>query len=311
MNNDILERNRHIYANSSRCIPISFYKNPEALPFYPTGIGVLDCHSDYYIKRRHESGFTFIYILEGKTKLLCNGSRHILKKNDMALISLNRYHEYSSSDNNTFRYLFVNFTTNSSGASMLNLFNDFIGIPATCTDPHKTEELFDRLSAVALEPGTEMELVPYSCLASILSQFYHDSLLNKTHTGNIPPWCTDVTSYLETNYAEKVNFEELAEKYAGTSYPHFSRCFKNATGSSPSGYLNNIRLSHAKELLLSSTFPIEIIAFKTGFSNPSRFIDAFKKQNNITPHKFRTYKKSFRFPKKPIHTDISNIKKST
>lgn len=226
-----------------------------------------------------------------------------MKKNDMALVSLKQYHEFCSSDGSAFRYFFVNFSVNPGGKPTINLFSDYFATPVQCTTPSDINETFAKLSAIAHEPSHENELMPYTYLALMLSDLYRDITIDKTRSKFMPTWGHEVIAHIETHYSEKINFQALAEEYAKTSYAHFSRCFKNATGCSPSDYLNNVRLSRAKELLLYSDTPVEIIAYKTGFSNPSRFISAFKKQNNLTPHKFRTYRSRFKFSKKPVHRE--------
>lgn len=41
------------------------------------------------------------------------------------------------------------------------------------------------------------------------------------------------------------------------------------------------------ELLISSAMPITEVAFEVGFSNPSYYIDAFKKAYGNTPNDYR------------------------
>lgn len=52
-------------------------------------------------------------------------------------------------------------------------------------------------------------------------------------------------------------------------------------------YLREIRISHAKELLLDSHLPITEVAMQSGYNDPSQFIAIFKKETGMTPRRFR------------------------
>ena len=49
-----------------------------------------------------------------------------------------------------------------------------------------------------------------------------------------------------------------------------------------------MRLSAAKQQLLTTSQSIETIADNCGFSSASHFIMAFRKSTGITPHQYRT-----------------------
>lgn len=68
---------------------------------------------------------------------------------------------------------------------------------------------------------------------------------------------------------------------------HFLRVFKEVTGCSPIEYRNNIRVEHAKELLLDTSIPISEIGSRIGYTSPSHFCDAFKHRVGVSPRHFR------------------------
>ena len=63
--------------------------------------------------------------------------------------------------------------------------------------------------------------------------------------------------------------------------------FKKYLKESPIKYLLNYRLMKSTELLVENALPITEVAFEVGFSNPSYFIDAFKKAYGLTPNEYR------------------------
>ncbi|MCR5155049.1 MAG: AraC family transcriptional regulator [Butyrivibrio sp.] len=93
--------------------------------------------------------------------------------------------------------------------------------------------------------------------------------------------------YIEKNYAEPLKLGDVAGSI-GFSEGHFSRLFAAKVGTSFSGYLVNIRLRHAKELLINTDLPISDIALQTGFGSGDYFSACFSKHEGITPTAFRT-----------------------
>ncbi len=92
--------------------------------------------------------------------------------------------------------------------------------------------------------------------------------------------------YLNTHYTEHITLDEMARRvYLSPSY--FSRVFKKETGSTFSAYLNKVRITRSKEMLLHQSIRLTDIAFLVGFEDQSYFTKVFKKITGITPLQFR------------------------
>ena len=87
-------------------------------------------------------------------------------------------------------------------------------------------------------------------------------------------------------YHAGITLEHLA-KHFGRSKSHISHLFKKECGVTIRAYCNNLKLLDAKNLLLNTDMSITRIAYETGFSNTSYFIDLFKEKFGETPLKFR------------------------
>jgi AraC family transcriptional regulator len=68
---------------------------------------------------------------------------------------------------------------------------------------------------------------------------------------------------------------------------HFTRLFKNATGSTPLKYVLSARLSVAKDLLAKKELTIADVAQMSGFLNRATFAKAFKRTFKISPSQYR------------------------
>lgn len=93
---------------------------------------------------------------------------------------------------------------------------------------------------------------------------------------------------LERNYSDNVNVQDIAEDI-GMSPRNFSRRFKAATGDTPSGYLQRVRIEAAKDLLKHSTLSISEIAYRTGFSDASHLGRLLRKLEGKRPKTYRAY----------------------
>lgn len=100
-----------------------------------------------------------------------------------------------------------------------------------------------------------------------------------------------VRQYLETNFQQKLTGDSLAKEF-NISQRHLNRVFKQETGSSITGMLQQIRIERAKHLLRETPKSIEAIALAVGFSDTSFFTRLFSRMVGNTPGSFRKQKQN-------------------
>lgn len=93
-------------------------------------------------------------------------------------------------------------------------------------------------------------------------------------------------SYMQAHFKEGITLSSLAERlhYNPT---HLSTLFHRELGVTFSDYLNTLRLSYARELLISTELKVFEVGIRCGFSSLSNFLRAFKAELGISPQKFR------------------------
>lgn len=84
---------------------------------------------------------------------------------------------------------------------------------------------------------------------------------------------------------------ELAES-AAMAERTFIRRFKNATGNTPSEYIQRVKIEFAKKLLEHGKVTVKNICYETGYEDQSYFRNVFKKYTGLTPI---DYRKAFTF----------------
>lgn len=96
-----------------------------------------------------------------------------------------------------------------------------------------------------------------------------------------------ICNYISEHCDEPLTLESVA-KTAGFSKFHFSRLFKQFTGSFYYDYLNQCRIKKAAESLGYPGVSITEAAMSCGFNSLSTFNRVFKKYKNCTPSEYKT-----------------------
>ncbi|MFC3798032.1 helix-turn-helix domain-containing protein [Cohnella sp. GCM10012308] len=91
---------------------------------------------------------------------------------------------------------------------------------------------------------------------------------------------------LERSFVDPVDLDALAER-AGLSRWQFGARFKALTGRSPSAYLADLRISHAKRLMLETRLRVRDIAQRSGYRDEYYFSRAFKRATGVAPSDYR------------------------
>ncbi|RJE88385.1 AraC family transcriptional regulator [Paenibacillus sp. 1011MAR3C5] len=92
--------------------------------------------------------------------------------------------------------------------------------------------------------------------------------------------------YIHEHYDEPLTVQKLAEmEHYNRSY--YSDWFLKETGKTPSAYIQEVRLSKAKELLRDTNLSILNIAVQVGLEHQSSLTRLFQQYERVTPSQFR------------------------
>ena len=95
-----------------------------------------------------------------------------------------------------------------------------------------------------------------------------------------------MVSFIYGNYAKNITLAEIAAS-ASVSKSECNRCFRKYFGVTPFQFLNEHRIEHASQLLLTTSDPVKSISLSCGFEDAGYFIRLFKKTKGVTPAAFR------------------------
>lgn len=100
----------------------------------------------------------------------------------------------------------------------------------------------------------------------------------------------EVLRHLEQNYQDYNLSSKSIALYHHVSVAYLNRIFKQKTGEAVASYVKNLRLEHARALLLSTNLSVESIARKVGFENTKYFYTLFKGKYGVSPSSYRINK---------------------
>lgn len=98
-----------------------------------------------------------------------------------------------------------------------------------------------------------------------------------------------VCDYIGQHYAENISLTTVAD-YVGYSAKYMSRLFKESMNWNLSDYINYVRIEKAKELLRTTSEPLDGIQELVGIPSRTTFLRVFKKFEGITPGQYRKLK---------------------
>lgn len=105
----------------------------------------------------------------------------------------------------------------------------------------------------------------------------------KTHEDEVVQKAQD---YIENNFNEKIQVEELAKKFA-LSRRSLERRFKKATHNTITTYIQRVKVEAAKRSLEVSRENVNEVMYGIGYSDKKSFRNTFKKITGISPVQYR------------------------
>lgn len=123
------------------------------------------------------------------------------------------------------------------------------------------------------------------CVARLLAQRPHEPAPQGLAIS--PQRLRRVLDFIESSLGERsLSLAEIAA-VAHLSPFHFSRAFKQATGTAPHRFVVERRVDRAKTLLAEPDISLAEIAAAVGFANQAHFSTMFRRVTSMTPRQYR------------------------
>lgn len=292
------------YKMDSTCMPVVKFTNK---------VSVKPPH--IHIKRQTEE-FILYFVLSGEMYLKEGSREYALKPGDMLILDPHLVHCGTKASSCTYFYIhfYHDRMTECSGPEEL-VKNELVSSRFAALQTDECTIRKNPASSILLpkhmhvgQPGAVMQLTELleqikashynhlehfqlntGCLflqfLILLSRELTDSCLyeeNSELTGRSTRIIHDILTFFQSSYAEEITSALIEQKY-GCNYDYINRLFKKATGKTILAYLNELRISKARQLLSDGTSRISDVAEKCGFRDIYYFSRVFKKYTGTTP----------------------------
>lgn len=169
-------------------------------------------------------------------------------------------------------------------------FRDTSG-PFSFPGENKLKPIFDQMTALYTDTGTEGRLRLTSLLYGLLSELVAGYMIRLTENDKIKSdknfnRLSALMDYTEHHYSEQIGISDAA-RLLHLDESYFCRFFKKYMGQTYLEYVNSIRLGHICEDMMQTDLPLMDILEKHGFLNYKVFSRLFKETYGTTPRQKR------------------------
>lgn len=244
-------------------------------------------HYFEYKKGRVLNEYQVLYITEGSGVFESKSIGQIpLKEGSIMILFPGEWHRYKPNSQTGWTEYWIGFT----GSFAEHLYkNDFISKETPVIYIGHNDEVFDlyhKIFQFFKEENIGFQhhisgIVIH--LIGLIASLKARSAIKSTHIEKI---ITKSKLLLIESSDSQISPEDIA-KELNISYSWFRRIFKTYTSFSPKEYIIELRISNAKQLLISTHKPIKEIAIETGFNSQYHFCKVFKKKTLFSPSEFR------------------------
>lgn len=121
-----------------------------------------------------------------------------------------------------------------------------------------------------------------------ITYYVHISLEYLTFSTSQQSIVRTVCNYIDNHYHDNLNRDSIG-KIVYLNPDYVARVFKIKMGISPGNYIINKRLEVAKDLLVHTKLPVNLISEKVGYCNYSYFTKLFGREIGCTPLEYRKH----------------------
>lgn len=256
---------------------------------YIQEIGDFNCGPDYFTSREGLPSYLIKLCLSGEGTLEYNGSSYTIKPGSLFWIDCMQPQHYRTSQSvGNWHIVWVHLygTTCQAYYSMFLSRNGNSPCISWVSDA-AFKSIFDSLLRLYKDGGNTLytDIIASGILTQLMTGCIQ-SAGRKDHSRSIPDYVADIQNLIDRDYMDNISLDSLARTFSINKY-YLQKTFKRRMGLSPNEYLIYTRLTHAKELLRTTSMSIGLIGNSVGYSNFGYFIHLFRKYEGLTPGDYR------------------------
>lgn len=173
-------------------------------------------------------------------------------------------------------------------AEDINLYNKLIELPDFIQIENRSEyeAIFKDLCGYYNTYSKRDEIMMISLVLKLI--YFLDIKSQKHITGEYHAFNSSVNKvlkYINENIEEDLSLKKLSA-YVSLAPTYFHTCFKQVVGKTLREYVEDTRIKHSINLMLTTNMTLTQIAYHSGFSSQSYYNSVFKRKFNCSPRKY-------------------------
>lgn len=252
---------------------------------YVQEVGFLQSIKPHSCVREKLDSYLFFVVLEGKGSLDVQDRHYELSARDCVLVDCMDHYKHRSAEQDSWKLAWVHFNgQGAKGYYELFLKNNKNENVFQTVDTESWERRIRQLLDLQKDKSLSAELHCGELLLQLVNSVI-DELMNDFSTDSRQQ-ADMLRKYLNDQY-ERSDVAADAEKVLGKTLCELNIDFKKYFGISIEEYVNNRRLTAAKELLRFSIKPIADIAIECGIGDAAIMQQMFREKENMTAEEYR------------------------
>lgn len=232
--------------------------------------------------------YLFFLVVKGKGNLIYDKHTYALSPGSCVFVDCRKSYSHSASPEHLWTLKWIHFY----GFNMNGIYEKYLERGGTPVFVPKNMAPFSHLLTELLNiAGSKNHIRDMminekinSLLTLIMEESWHPE--NSNRTGIKKQSLENIKEYLEEHYKEKISLDHLADQFYINKY-YLSRIFKEQFGTTILSYLDQVRITHAKQLLRFSDLTVEQVGREVGIDESAYFNRVFRKVEGISPGKYR------------------------
>lgn len=228
------------------------------------------------------------FVLEGKGTLTIDQHDFYIQKGDMFIIPAHKVAYYQADEKQPWCYAWIGYL-GINAAKYTHQLQEKASHIYVVHHLH-VETYFQIIQKIMTTIGnsTSLYLKTNSLLFSLIANLYEELQIHEA-SKSASTLSDEVKYYIDLNYPQDIRITDIAKMFH--VHPNYlSRIFSKKYEISPKKYILNLKMKKACELLLTSEYPISVIANAIGFTDQLAFSKLFKANIGVSP---TTYKKTY------------------
>ena len=253
--------------------------------FYMQEIGHYESFYPFLSEHNRLDSYLIVYTVSGNGLLTYHGMTYQIKPNQCFFISCMDYHRCQAAFNEPWNFYFLHFNGPNANEYYDAYYKGRLQI-LTMENGYAFANVMQTIADLYQKRNPLSEIMINYHITDLLTKLLVASTTYNQPRLAFPDYLKRIIKYIEGHFKEPLTLDELAAMENMNKF-HLSREFKNYTGITLNEHIISTRLAYAKELLKYSTIPVGEIAYLSGISNVSHFINLFKARESRTPLAYR------------------------